>query len=609
MIRLTQDHRPHLSLLTGVLVVGVSLPVLAESRRVLVRSTTACSSLPTIPKLGSATPLVPSSPAYPSAALLPPLDKYCVYEMVSGTSDAEAEHELAPFASAFDAAAEILPLELHRQSVSALALSEHHAEAAHAEFLNVAEAWDSATGSATPQAVRVIVVDDVSRLEAEAACPGGAGLCADWPVHLSMQDGVSHGTAMAEIVRELACPLSNSGCAVSVEPELALDTNIGAGWAQGNQYGDAVSLIRALLRIVQSAAGTSTPVVVNISLGFDEGHLGPEADQVLATAVGILQDAGVALLMAAGNAHHAGGTAVTGLLAPAKLHERVLASPPTSIRPVVDGVIIPVAAVNSSFAPLSMSQLANRAHAYINEGHFLAPGMHAAPLAATKDPRIYTGTSVATAVASATFAVAWNLFPADTGDQLYMRVAGLGPMLERCPVTVRFTQTGLGYLPVFTAASVLEHLYPTVAPSWGFSFARPSSSHAHLSPRARALDAFHTMSGPSGSTTSWTSPLSPAPEALERGAQLRAQPDPIGCDICAVLNSDVIVELAPPHVGLQPVEIILATDHGEEIFPILPNAVSPYLVQPQGQQTYAGRVVVLDPSAGASMSVELDVVN
>ncbi|MEL6183602.1 MAG: S8/S53 family peptidase [Myxococcota bacterium] len=581
----------------------------AEARRVLVKAYNPCSALPVVSGLGTPEDLVPNSSQYPSASAVGDLATYCVYELNPGTTPEQADQALLPHLSAFDSAPEILPLELHRQSISRPAPSAQHADAAHAEFLAQAEAWD-APASPTPVPVAIVVVDDSSRDEALAECGQTQGTpCALWPELVAAKRGfVSHGVAMAAIARDLACPLSGGSCSVTVEPELALDTDITTGWARGNQYGDVVSLVRALLRVAQRYSTTTTPVVINLSVGLDGAHLKAEADYVLETAIGLVQHAGFAMVMAEGNAHHAAGSAATGPLYPAALVQRTFAAPSHPIRAATDGTVVPVAGVNRSFSPLAMSQLATSPDAYLLEGHFLAPAIDATPLPNAPGPRSYTGSSVAAAVMSGIFAAGWNLFSTDTGAQFRTRLVAINPMLIPGPVGSRFSVPYHGDLPVTTAARTMEILYPAVVPSWPFGYAHPSSSYAHLSPREVARDALMTSGPAKGGTVPWV-PLAPLPIPLERQAILRGQPDPITCDICSLMQNGAIVDLAAQHASLEPVEIILDTDTGEETFGLDSTSSGPYLVQPSGQQVYSARAVVTDPSTGTSMSVELDVDN
>jgi hypothetical protein len=584
----------------------------ATYRRLLVYAPNGCAGLPTLSGASPAEPLVPQGSSYPAAATVGDLADYCVYEVTSGQATLEQRLPAlqALFAAAEAGLPEPLPLQLHRQAAFQEGLGAR-APTARAEFLEAAGAFETSTARSPGSTwVEVVVVDDVSRAEAEQVCPPGP-LCPDWPARLgASHGGASHGVAVAETIADLACPqnATRGQCHLTLHPENALDTDVDpvSGHVRpGRAYGDVVSLSRALLRALQAHAGTAGPLVINVSLGMSERHVGAAAEDVLVTTLALARLNGAVVVAAAGNEH---GPTPEGLLAPASLVAR--ASAPAagggvagSIRPASGGALVSAIGVNGAGHPLSMGQLDPNISTY-RDHHRVALGEGAAPLPTLPNPRVFTGTSISAAVVSATLVVAWGLHPSSKGANLLSwLVSGANPPpFARAGTDPRFRWPG-GQLPVvLDPFTVAAHASPA-----GVTVTRHRPTKDPAQTRARVVARAEQRLPRLGSLILGSGQAPSGVTSQNRDALLLPQPTTGSCDLCAISARRLLVDLSPS-TGLEPYEVELVSSSGVNHYALTSGGSGTYSLPASTSTPSSGRVLFKDPSGSVTTSEELEIV-
>lgn len=265
------------------------------------------------------------------------------------------------------------------------------------------------------------------------------------------EGGSEHGASLAYMARELLCRAGDDACAAKVTTRLALpvvslDPNgsepLEIDDVNGGYFGTLGQLAEAIVAEVTSwkTSESEDRLVVNLSLGWNPrpedatGDLGTDAQAVLDA----LQDAacrGVLVVAAAGNLG-SGPDAQTGPILPAAWQSRETPSEIQaeggSTSACVDSanddepnpLLYAAGAIDSRGRPLSN-------HRPGAEPSRVAYGSYGVTDSGDEWTGIYTGTSVSTAVISATAAAVWHYDQGLSRRELMGRLHDSGDDLER----------------------------------------------------------------------------------------------------------------------------------------------------------------------------------
>lgn len=589
------------------------------SSRALVRWSSGCWTFSTLPGARSSEPLVPWAAGYPALHQVPSLVDWCVVERDPATPPETLLLELQRVVGESDV--ELLPLAIHRQAVVIDGpKSAARAETAHAEFLEATGFW-STSGGASPgtRPVHVVVLDDVARTEAERACPASAGPACAWPEAVaSARGGKSHGAAVAEVIRELACPegATPGMCEVRLGAEqvLEFDIDLASESARpGSSVGDVVSLIRGVLRALEAHARHGDPLILNFSVGLDERALGALAAWALDEALEVAIANGALLVSAAGNEHQPVSQARSGILAPASRRLPWYSSKPNRIRTAHEGWHVVAVGLGRDGHMLAMSQFASLSAA--SENFWYAPAQDVAPFARIGLPVLYTGTSFAAAVTTGILAAGWNAMGSGTAAALALRLEqtqswGHLPPVEsdvRMPIPASAST-----LPVYQAKAT-EILSTALGARVEPAAPRPRTPHLSVDQLARSLAAGAPRVVPTsfGQVSPGASPN--VTRAVNTHPFLVPQPPAGSCSLCAVIaNSEIVLSIVPGS-GQVPMEVDLFTSSSHTYLSVPP---SPYdtIVLPIPSSlvgtapVVAGRVTLMDAKLGSTTATDLAIV-
>ncbi|MEQ9503255.1 MAG: S8/S53 family peptidase [Deltaproteobacteria bacterium] len=335
------------------------------------------------------------------------LGKYCVYEWTSTGG--------APAVAALPA----LPHSPDCQVVSAAAAPTAAGDDALVDaFLAQVEAVDIIPVNSAAPMTKVAIVDSAVR------------------GYISVQDGrLDHGRGMQKIIENLACP--NPGapgqlCASMIFSTLALPLYVEDGEvirdnAGGGEFGGQSDVALAIVQAVQDmiTAGGSSPMILNLSLGWDPNYGGDGAAAGFDPPIAAVYDAlryaaceGVLTFAASGNST-GGPTPSSGPAYPGGWER--FGTPTSGECSGQFGITGPPLS-NSTYTPLLYAVGGvDGADAFLGNAR---PGSRPTLLAPAERVVVadekngvpvvlgpYTGTSVGSAVASALAAVTWSLNP------------------------------------------------------------------------------------------------------------------------------------------------------------------------------------------------------
>ncbi|NVB40721.1 S8/S53 family peptidase [Pseudenhygromyxa sp. WMMC2535] len=415
---------------------------------ILENDTIECDLDGTIPKYWSATPLFSSgSPALEalSPSLPAELARYCVYDYVGPEDELESDG----YAALFEAVASSSQMPLNSLGAdcrgqfgqSNLYDASVGAELEQAFMANIgwAEGEDIDLASPTRARVEVAVLDTVS--PEVASDP-------------ELQPNNAHGLHMAALIRAIDCPAQRSECLDDVRSVLALpraDWDAAADWTRGGKLGTHADLAMAVFEAAASwrqrretdPKGTPPRLVINLSLGWNllgdastDLTRGPAASTL--AAMRYASCSGALMLAAAGNTPdelcpelHAGP------LAPASFEELpapslsecaamgFLSDDPYPIFADADadtGAYVPLTHAVGARDEFDQSLLNSRPE---STPRLVALGTNAV-LDANGAGDSLSGTSVSTAVASATAALLWSYQPKLRPDEVMQLIYASG---------------------------------------------------------------------------------------------------------------------------------------------------------------------------------------
>ncbi|MEM7676748.1 MAG: S8/S53 family peptidase [Myxococcota bacterium] len=509
----------------------------------------------------------------------------------------ELESQLAVRAGEYVTMPEVQPLQVVPQAVS-VATSKDIATQRDKAFRHYGGSWEGTSGqSPMSDVVQVAVIDGVSYAEAEAVCPNGV-LCPQWPRLMAEAAGtVSHGVAMAGIIQQMGCPSngSPSNCALRLMPFRALDTDVDPmtqTWQAGSTRGDVVSLSRAIISIVHQQQYMPVPTVVSVSLAIDPAHLSPMGETLLYETLGAASSMGVVVVMSAGNEHTTANTASYDVMAPAS-HAVSRGN----------GAQLTASAVDSDGALLGISKTAH--------GAWYAEGKDAAPFPHVALPRLFTGTSVATAVIAGAVSSQWNL-------NAHMRGGDLITWIE---VNTSLSQRVADDPRIGTSAPTIVDAYEYMKTTFGGTgyivqrTGAPQSSPYDIAVLAadavrRQLPYVQPAFVPGNAPPHHPSLRVPPLPSLSTDGLLIPQPEPISCGICILSNNMVVVEQTAisGQSALTPVEVTFNSSGGSMTYSLPSSGTTAFELLPAPSAPTSGRITFQDPNTSATVSAELDIV-
>ncbi len=267
---------------------------------------------------------------------------------------------------------------------------------------------------------RVVVVD--------------SAVCGDFP---DGGDGVfEHGKAMSMMIRNLACP-PGGPCLATVATELALPLvetpkglrpNFRTGGYLGGISQMAVAIVKAMKRAGPPGSG---PLIINLSIGWD-GRWGGEITtawsdlegpfRAVNSALAYASCQGALVIAAAGNAG-GGPDARRGPAYPAAWESEAapdarcanLGGGPVSTTPSYRPLVYGASAVDGADVPLANERPKGRARLVAPAGHVVVSrdGIRS---------KVYSGSSVSTAVLSAAAATVWTYDDGLTAHDVMQKV-------------------------------------------------------------------------------------------------------------------------------------------------------------------------------------------
>jgi hypothetical protein len=281
-------------------------------------------------------------------------------------------------------------------------------------------------GGSSLNPVRVVFVDSY---------PTGEGVPAQSDVPASW-----HGYGMAHLVNEIVCghgPAAQ-GCSVQIATRLALrydgyhysdpfspyDTGSELGGHQG-RIGDLVTEIAAEILLWSSMPPPRPKLILNLSVGWDGEYVESDSQKALTlggwtdavyAALSTAHDLGVLVIAAAGNrpggeVSHQPLLPAAWELQPRSLLDKILGKKVVYAVGGVDWQGLPLPNARPAGLPMLV---AYADHAVVSTADY--DGQPADPT------RIYTGSSVAAAVASAIAAVTWHLEPSWAADDVMVEL-------------------------------------------------------------------------------------------------------------------------------------------------------------------------------------------
>lgn len=345
------------------------------------------------------------------------LSEFCVYERTN------AAFTESPFVSPaqsglVDVGPDHMAVAIHGRHAMTRMFAESYADM----FLDE-------SGPVGPMGAQVAPRVRIAVLDTSPTAPPGVG-------HTRMGFNL-HGYNLAQQMHQLTCNQSN--CVGAISTRLAMDLRVDDNGRivsdpRGGDFGSLLGLAQAIEDEVfdWQTSGVSTPLVINLSLGWNPIYGGDGSDPTLwppdvravHAALSEATCAGALVVAAAGNVSGGAHSDANGPIYPARWAEErvncaggggVVINPnPSTMRKLLWAV----GAVDEDDQDLSISRPNSRPslvayadHATVADRAGAAgPGMfHTMPL---------TGTSVSTAVVSAAAAAVWENLPGSTNEQV-----------------------------------------------------------------------------------------------------------------------------------------------------------------------------------------------
>lgn len=361
---------------------------------------------------------------------------------------------------------------------------------------------------------------------------------------------MQHGRTMGAIVDELACPSGQRACAVALYNHRALGCDGGRSGTRG-ALANAIHQSVLAWKLRESTRVEEVPLVINLSLGYAEDE-NTGTTSIVQSAIQFAVCHGALVIGAAGNRAPDGGG--VGPLFPAAFeaiatvsscadHDdgdatRFVSSP--SSRPLIHAVF--GAAPFGAWSALPNTRPGGRAKLAAAAFHAIA----ADPLSTTSaSTPVFTGTSVAAAVMSATAGVLWayrpELSPRDVADAIWdsgieldgfadFGEGGGGAAIRMVNLCAALRDTcAAGNQPECTAAAALSCPTPSAAPTtW------PLGQLASEMFGGTANNTCFATTGPNMSCTVFAAPP-PAEGCPVRSSNIVGpQPGELGCSACAI---------------------------------------------------------------------------